>query len=266
MTGNGAGTLLLHACLFLFTCTSLPGQVARDTASLAQHLRVVRGQKSIPTAQFKQIQSELVGWADARLKKNRDAQQMNAELAAAGLFAPEIRYSPDDVDIYHSFAGYLSEVGIVQLANGLTLIRLGIGLTCGYDETEVVYQRAPLLQLGRLDNSEPEGGAPWVFEAVDVSAADSAGRRILAAGAHTVWCTSRFVGVKLRIEQIAVATMQTLLNRQVSGSHSKEGDIVDADVTSDTITFEYVEPDDQTFTRNTIEVYIVKDGKATRVR
>jgi hypothetical protein len=227
-------------------------------------LEAVRGQKGFSAEQFKQVQTDFVTWADARFKQGRDAKQMNLELKTAGLFAPEIESSPDDVDIYYSFAGYVDEVRISPLPAGVVLLSLGIGMTCGYDETVVMYESRST-QVAVYDHKKSLSG-PSEFEAFEVGKPDAQGRRIVAAGARTHWCSSRFVGVTLRIDEISSGAVSTLLDREVGGSASDRDFVVRADIEQNKVTFEYIEPDNRTFTRLATETYEIRDGKATRLR
>ena len=57
---------------------------------------------------------------------------------------------------------------------------------------------------------------PWWFSPVAVGPKDRDGRRLLAVGGNSGWCTSNTRGGTLRVDEILDTSMRTLLDRDVS--------------------------------------------------
>ena len=261
MTRTGAGTLLLQACLSaVVTVSSLLAQ--QDTTDLAAQLQAIHGKESVSLDQFRRIQETFIRWADARLKQGRMAK-MNEELATAGLLGAKCGPGAEPSrELTYTLSGCLDDVTASALSSGVTLISLGIGTTCGYDETVVVYEEAPLKQVAVFTHGPPGAAPPWSFPGFEVTKADARGRRFIAAAGYMQWCTSRYGSFNLRIIELAGSMTRTLLDRQVPGLNSD--DRVTAQINGDQVTFEYPTQDFET--RTVIETYRVQNAIATLVQ
>lgn len=146
-------------------------------------------------------------------------REINGELAGAGLIS-QPRPGPD-TEVLVNYAGWLNEVTArpVAGASDLLEVRVGIGTTCGYDQTMAIYNRSPVRRLGVVNSSigrPNEVQVPWWFSPVAVGPKDRDGRRLLAVGGNSGWCTSNTRGGTLRVDEILDTSMRTLLDRDVS--------------------------------------------------
>src|SRR5437868_4471495 len=74
----------------LLICSLCPASAQMpDTASLAEHLKAVRGYLDFPEDQYKQTQHELLDLIDIRLQSGARVEAINDELGKLGLFWSE---------------------------------------------------------------------------------------------------------------------------------------------------------------------------------
>jgi hypothetical protein len=227
-----------------------------DIQVLAAHLKAVRGYnwKSDYRRQFQQIRNDMLEWIDTRIHRGESAEQLNQHLRLNSL---QTRHSPYD-DKWSGVVGYVDEVRFqsVESAADLYLVHFGIGMACEYDETIVVYRREPLARIGWIGSSSFGQGPAKRFDSVSIGD-EIQGKKLLAAGSHTAWCSSTVGGIQLQAATITGASMRTLLNRDTQG---RVYDIA-ATVDGNSVTFRYIDLYDKRFT----ERYEAKGEKFIRV-
>lgn len=195
----------MNRVLFVIA-VSLQAQTRPDTQALATSLQALRGTAGPSKEQFRSIQDSFLKWVNVRLAHRDTVDKMNDELREAG--ALDLRPPAEG---FPNYTGFLDNLRIEPTPGEFLAIRLGIGTTCSYDETVVVYQRQPWKRLGWLNHGDLKDGVGYVFSSFQV------GRRLIAATLFDEWCTSTLIRLNFRIVAIEGASMKTLLNRDLDG-------------------------------------------------
>jgi hypothetical protein len=146
--------------------------------------------------------SALRDWIESRLPRNIAAldadfsnleTRLNAELRQAGLAEPEL---PD-----YGF-GYISKVTLSRPAEypGALVVRAGVSVGCGNDESVYVYNLAP----ARSRLLDAHGNSKWgsTLEETRFSAPDVSGSRIFYAAWRSVQCGSVWNTLDYRLFRI----------------------------------------------------------------
>ncbi len=236
-----------------------------DTESLIASVKSAVGQAYLSGDQFTQIRETLLRWIDTWIKQGKSQNEINRELRDAGLI--DRRELPRD-EVLKSFIGYLAEAKVQPLSGGedILQVRLGIGMTCGYDETVVLYRRQPFARIGILNEFEPSHPIAQRYTSIVIGPRDSRGRRIVAAGAVSLWCTSTYVGAVLRLESLQDSCMRTLLKRAVAARIWDDAAVVRASVEGNVATFLYQAslPDGELMSRKAIARYSISGEQVRR--
>ncbi len=58
-------------------------------------------------------------------------------------------------------------------AQSILALRLGIGTTCSFDETIILYQRQPSKRIGWLNHGDMKDGVGYVFSAFKIGPKDA---------------------------------------------------------------------------------------------
>ena len=196
-------------------------------------------------AELARIRREYLRWADSRIAAGAGEEDINKELSSAGLLERASDSKIAAGTVFPSYAGFLEDVTALPVPGAADLldVRLGIGTSCGYDQTIAIYSRSPRQRVGFVDHSGDRPniiGVPWRFSPAAAGPKDPDGRRLLAIGGYSVWCTSTYISVNLRVEDIVDGTMRTLLNRDVGGRCCwNERDNVMVSVVGSAVQFRY---------------------------
>lgn len=234
---------------------------AADTVRLAEYLRAVRGQQQLTSAQAKRVRADLLAWTDTRLRQGRNVPQMNDELEANGLFPPASLAETEDI-----YAGYLDRIvqDTIPWAPDLVRIDLAVGMTCGFDQTSVIYRKDRMERIGWINEVETNGSLAWGVAPIVAGPPDAAGKRILAAGLMHRWCTSAWGSIELRIWEMDNEQMRPLLIR---GLGARRDEDITATVEGEVVTFRYSTsaPDVTILVRPAIHRYRIQGNRATRI-
>ncbi len=178
-------------------------------------------------------------WLDSMVLSGATAREMQDELARAELL--DRRPAGGTEAPYSSFTGFVSAPTVRPLKDAAEFIeaRIGVGMTCGYDETVAVYRQKPLRRLAVAYHEGERIDVPWVYRTVMAGPGDRRGRRLVAIAGYSAWCTSTMIGLNLRVLSIHGNEARTLLNRDVDARRFDEP-VVTAQVGVGTVEFRYV--------------------------
>jgi hypothetical protein len=140
-------------------------------------------------------------------------------------------------------------------------VRIGVGSTCCYDQTIILYQRAPWRRIGWLNHGDVEKGVGYVFSSFTIGAQDAEGTRLIAADQYDKWCTSTMIQANFRIAALEGSSLKTLLNRNLSTRRDIGNAPITALIDGNTVTFHFL---GDRFAR-TIERYVVSGETAKLV-
>lgn len=253
----------------LAICALVPGYTLAqglDTVALATHLRAVRGVDSIKNPRFPELRREMMRWVDLRVLRGDPVSQINQELRSNNLLYKTAKptFVPgSDTTV----TGYVDQVTVQEApgADDLLVIRFGVGMDCGYDQSAIVYRRTPLARLGWIES--PSTGAPMNFTSVSVGE-EFEGQRLLATESYGAWCSSSFTGIRLEIWRIASSgSMHALLIRPDIEGRRWFDNLVTTHVEKNIVTFRYTGdlPEISILVHAAIERYRVDGDKVTRI-
>jgi hypothetical protein len=228
--------VLTVGLVWSWTAVAIPA----DTAGLAAQLRAVRGKKWLTVAEYARLQTQYLGWIDARVQAARTIESMNRELRAAGLFPPRT----DPMKPYlEAYAGYLDEISTprIRAAAGLLAIAAGIykGGGCALDETVILYQREPLRKLAQINAAPDNNESAYYLAGLDVGETDASSGRLVASGWGFSNCTSTWNGQRIRIDRLKEISLDNVLARDLDAQNREENEDVAAWVRGDVVTFWY---------------------------
>jgi hypothetical protein len=242
--------------------------ITPDTQALLSKLISFRDYKQLPAKEFADIQAQAIAWVDKRIRARLTADELNAELAAARILRPE-RPEASDGDVMYNAIGFLDKVVLnpISGADDLTGVTLGIGLMCGMDQTILIYRRDSLRSVGRLDHHDPRFQFGLGFSSV-IGGETSDGRKLLASGSYSEWCTSTLIGVGLRIDSIENGSLHNLLNQNRSARFFDDPEkLVRPSIQDDVVTFRYTANlgDADLMARPAIARYTITSQGAVRI-
>jgi hypothetical protein len=256
--------------LICFTVLAGAQDVALDTRALVSALQTQRQYPALKAQPYDSLSKKFRDWVEERLRGAQTVTAMNEELRSAG--ALDGRAEKDIPEhTFRNFTGYVDQVHEESVGPGLAVVRLGLGNTCSYDETLMLYRREPLMRIGFLHHVETTGiesGVSWAFSALQVR--EQKGRTILASAEFTNWCTSTLINGYLRIDSIEGSTMTTLLGRELQVRRGMEGPEswehpIRVSINGDTVTFRYVKTLPEAHFAPAFERYSVATGGAVRI-
>jgi hypothetical protein len=233
-------------------------QVRPDTQALVASLKSIRGEPGLSAERSHAISRALLEWVDMRLRNRAHLNALNDELQAAGAFG----WGNCEDATMCDYTGFISELRAepVPGAENLFALHLGIGTTCGYDQTIVLYQRKPWARIGWLNHGDVQRGVPYNFSSFKVS--EVRGRWTIASAEFSQWCTSMMISVSFRISEIRGTTLTDLLNRDLS-ARLDEGSPVTLEMTGSSVTFHYLTTATGGLLTRAVERYTVSDSAAT---
>jgi hypothetical protein len=228
---------------FAMTFALQAESIKPDTQSLAGALKAIRGEPGPSKERFRAIQGAFFEWIDVRLR-NQDTTELNRELREAGAFDSR-RHDDQLNEGFPNLTGYLDKIQVDPAPDDLLALRIGVGTTCCYDQTIILYQREPWRRIGWLNHGEIEGGVGYVFSSFTIGARDAEGRRLIAAGQYDEWCTSTMIQANFRISAIEGSSLKTLLNRNLNARRDLAafhlvGNPITATIDGNTVIFRYL--------------------------
>lgn len=250
-----------------FLCLPAFCAAPQDTLRLAGHLAKLREHVvlELPPEEFKALQSEFLTWIDSRVKAGTSIDNMNAELGAAKLLSDGPQTIDDQFD--KSYAGYLGHIESrpVPGADGPLVLVVGIhtGGYCDFDDTLLLYQRAPLRRIGWI-NAEPSYSHGYHLHNFTMEQEGPARGRIVASAWVASNCTSVWNGGRLRIDAAGPQSMTNLLNRGVGFRNSADVAIT---IHNAQVQFAYTTmvSDGNALEQDAIATYHLQAGRAIRI-
>jgi hypothetical protein len=253
----------MNRLVFLIAIAVQAQSVKPDTQALAAKLGSIRVYKALPADEFEELQSQLIAWTDKRVRDGMKAAEINMELRHAAVFKPEQPVRDDD-DVMVSFMGFLDPLAMYPISGSkdLMAVKIRIGLMCGFDDTVLVYERAPFRRIGKLDHHDTR------FQQGQALSSLVAQGDLMASATHSVWCTSTFIGVGLRIDEIGKSSLKTILSRYAGARFwEAEDKLVRISIENSIVTFKYTASmgDDAFMARSAIARYLVANGTANHL-
>jgi hypothetical protein len=249
--------LLLAAAFCLQAESTQP-----DTQALVASLKASRTEPGLATGRFRSIQAVFLEWIDVRLRNRDSINALNRELADAGVFDPA--HGERANSAMSNFTGFLDEIHVETSPDDLLALRLGIGTTCSFDETIVLYQRQPWKRIGWLDHGDVKDGVGYVFSAFTIGPKDVQERRLVVAAEYDKWCTSTLIRANFRIESLDLGSFKPILNRDLDARRDI-GDPVRADIGGNIVTFHYLATLPPGLLADAVQRYSVHGTKAAAV-
>ena len=214
-------------CLLLAAVCHLTAATNPDTEKLASHLRLLRGLTRLSPDEYTSLRKEYLTWLDIRVRSGWNANELNWDLANAGLVLPPgekseehtLRHAPD------------------LLALTVTIDPRDSG-SCGRNITVVFYDRNTLRRLAEIDpGPEPEAGG-YHLAGIDAGERDYAGRRLIATRWAASKCASHARSERFRIDQVKGTAVKNILTRDLSTVAGGD-DHASTEVNSNVVTFRY---------------------------
>ncbi len=257
---------------WIIVCAALLNaqDIKPDTRALVSTLESQRHTPGLSPEAHRSIQASFREWADVRLRGRETVDDLNRELHAAGALDLRSEQSLPEHTLRNS-TGYIEQVHEESAGPTLDAIRLGVGDTCAYDETVVLYRREPWALIGFLQSSKAadiQNGVSWAFSALQIR--EAKGRILVASAEFTKWCTSTLMTGHFRIDSIDGTGMRTLLTRELPIRRGMEGPEswdhpIRIEIYGDTVTFRYVKTLPGAHVAPAYERYSVVSGKAVRI-
>lgn len=138
------------ASLLLVAAGSVPGSLSAapspDTVKLASHLTLLRGLARLSPEEYSDLRKEYLAWLDIRIRSGWNANELNWDLANAGLVLPPGEKS-EEQPLRHAPDLLALTVAIDPRESG----------SCGRNITVVLYDRNTLRRIAEIDpGTEPE--------------------------------------------------------------------------------------------------------------